>query len=121
MHDRRTACSSSRRHQIAALTNPANEPAAGFVGSSGLFAFRGPKFFDTDVSLVKRFKITERVSTTFRAEAYNVFNNVNFANPAAANLNITTPSTFGKISSDFGPGGTGASGRILQLALRLDF
>jgi len=104
--------------QIATLTAVANEPAAGFIGSSGQNAFRGPHFFNSDVSLVKRFKITERQAVTFRAEAYNVFNNVNFANPAAT---ITTPTTFGKISTDFGPGGNGLSGRILQGALRYDF
>jgi hypothetical protein len=103
--------------QIAALTAVANEPAAGFIGSSGQNSFRGPHFFDSDVSLVKRFRITERQAVTFRAEAYNVFNNVNFANPAAT---ITTPSTFGKISTDFGPGGA-LSGRVLQGALRYDF
>ena len=104
--------------QIAALTNVANEPAAGSIGSSGQNTFRGPRFFNTDVSLVKHFKITEHHLITFRAEAYNVFNHPNFGNPAAV---ITTPSTFGKISTDFGPGGSGSSGRILQGALRYDF
>jgi hypothetical protein len=98
--------------EITALTNVANEPAAGFIGSSGQNSFRGPKFFDMDVSLVKRFRITERQAVTFRAEAYNMFNNVNFQNPAAT---ITTPTTFGKISSDF----NGA--RVMQGALRYDF
>jgi hypothetical protein len=104
--------------EIAALTNVANEPAAGFIGSSGQNSFRGPHFFNTDVSLVKHFKITERHVLTFRAEAYNIFNHPNFGNPA---LTITTPTTFGKISTDFGPGGSGSSGRILQGALRYDF
>lgn len=98
--------------QITALTSTANEPAAGFVGSSGINSFRGPHFFDMDASLVKRFRITETLSAGFRAEAYNLFNNVNFANPAAT---ITTPSTFGKISSDYN------AARIMQLALRIDF
>ncbi|HLJ48687.1 MAG TPA: TonB-dependent receptor [Bryobacteraceae bacterium] len=100
--------------QISALTNVANEPAAGFVGSSGLNTLRGPHFFDMDASLVKRFKITERQALTFRAEAYNMFNNVNFATPATAQLNITS-TTFGKISTDY----NGA--RTMQCALRYDF
>jgi hypothetical protein len=86
-------------------------PAAGTIGTSGRNAFRGPQFFDMDASLVKRFKFTERMFVTFRAEAYNLFNNVNFANPG---LNLTSP-TFGKISSDY----NGA--RTMQLALRFDF
>jgi len=98
--------------QIAALTDPANEPAAGSVGSSGLNAFRRPHFINSDVSLVKRFRFTENHSLTFRAEAYNVFNHVNFANPA---VNVTTPTTFGKVSTNY----NGA--RIMQMALRYDF
>ncbi|MGA2772145.1 MAG: TonB-dependent receptor [Bryobacteraceae bacterium] len=87
-------------------------PLAGGVGTSGRNAFRGPRFFDTDVSLVKRFKITERKSVTYRAEAYNLWNNVNFSTPA---VSIATPTTFGKISSSV----NGA--RVMQMALRFDF
>ena len=89
-----------------------SQPAAGFIGSSGRNAFRGPRFFNTDLSLVKRFKITEKWSSTFRAEAYNLMNNVNFATPG---LNLQTPQTFGIIS------GTTGTPRIFQLALRIDF
>ena len=87
-------------------------PLAGEVGTSGRNAFRGPRFFDTDASLVKRFKITEREAVTFRAEAYNLWNNVNFSNPA---VTLTTPTTFGKVSSSV----NGA--RVMQMALRFDF
>jgi len=97
--------------QIATITSAASFPAAGTVGTSGRNAFRGPKFFDSDASLVKRFKLTERQSITFRAEAYNLFNNVNFANPTAT----ITSGTFGKISTDY----NGA--RVMQGALRYDF
>jgi hypothetical protein len=87
-------------------------PLAGGVGTSGRNAFRGPRFFNTDASLVKRFAITERKSVTFRAEAYNLWNNVNFSSPA---VSIATPTTFGKISSSQ----NGA--RVMQMALRFDF
>jgi hypothetical protein len=87
-------------------------PLAGGVGTSGRNAFRGPRFFDTDASLVKRFKITERKAVTFRAEAYNLWNNVNFSSPA---VSIATPTTFGKVSSSV----NGA--RVMQMALRFDF
>lgn len=99
--------------QIAAFSYP----AAGTVGSSGRNAFRGPKFFDSDASLVKRFKITERNSVTFRAEAYNLFNNVNFASPLTPGQStaLLTSGTFGKISTDYNPA------RVMQLALRYDF
>ena len=88
-------------------------PAAGSIGSSGRNAFRGPRFFDLDTSLVKRFEFMERRYITFRAEAYNTVNNVDFNNPA---VNLNNPiSSFGKITGDVN------NPRILQLALRVDF
>jgi hypothetical protein len=45
-------------------------------------------------------------------EAYNAFNNVNFANPGTS---IATPASFGKLSS------TNGNARILQGALRYEF
>ena len=87
-------------------------PGAGESGNSGRNAFRGPRYFDTDLSLVKRFKIWETHAVTFRAEGYNLFNNVNFANPS---VSLLTPATFGRISSLAG------GPRIFQLALRYDF
>lgn len=87
-------------------------PAAGEVGNSGRNSFRGPRYFGTDLSLVKRFKIYESHAVTFRAEGYNVFNNPNFAAPATS---LTNLATFGKVSSIVG------NPRIFQLALRYDF
>lgn len=99
-------------------------PAAGEIGNSGRNAFRGPRLFNTDLSLSKRFRITEKLSALFRAEAYNLFNNVNFAIPAA---NLLTPATLGRISSTVrgqpgAPLGEPFGGpRVLQLALRVQF
>jgi hypothetical protein len=93
-------------------------PIAGHTGSSGRNAFRGPRFFNTDASLVKRFKITESHAVSFRAEAYNLFNNANFANPGMTLTNYSadqTRNTFGKISATVG------GARIMQVALRYDF
>ncbi|MBZ5623847.1 MAG: TonB-dependent receptor [Acidobacteriia bacterium] len=86
--------------------------AAGEIGTSGRNAFRGPRYFDVDLSLVKKFKITEQYAISFRAEAYNLFNNVNFDAP---NANLSTLATFGKIS------GTVGNARTLQMALRFEF
>ncbi len=87
-------------------------PAAGGIGSSGRNAFRGPRFFNKDVSMVKRVRLVEGHSISIRAEMYNMFNNVNFAAPA---VNLQTPQTFGRISATTG------SARIMQVALRYDF
>lgn len=87
-------------------------PDAGQVGTSGRNAFRGPRFFNADVCVMKKFRIAERHQVTFRAEAYNLLNNVNFAAP---NANLSAPATFGKISTTLG------NPRMLQMALRYEF
>jgi hypothetical protein len=87
-------------------------PAAGTFGSSGRNTFRGPGFFNIDASLVKRFVIKERKALTFRAEAYNLINHPDFANPS---VSLATPATFGKITTLVN------NPRIVQMALRFDF
>ncbi len=86
-------------------------PAAGEIGNSGRNSFRNPRYFNADASLIKRFKLFETHSVTFRAEAYNVFNNVNFT---GLSTNLDTPVSFGRFSST-------TAARIMQLALRYDF
>ena len=86
-------------------------PAAGEIGNSGRNAFRDARYYNMDASLIKRFKITETHSVLFRAEAFNVFNNVNFT---GLSTNLDAPASFGKFS------GTTAA-RILQGALRYEF
>jgi hypothetical protein len=93
-------------------------PAAGETGTSGRNAFRGPRFFNVDSSLVKRFKVTERQSMTFRAEAYNLLNNPNFI-IVANSINLNNTANFGKLQSTAGAQGTAA--RVMQLTLRYDF
>ena len=90
-----------------------SEPAAGTFGTSGRNTFRGPRFFNIDASMVKRFQLMERKYITFRAEAYNLINNVDFANPGV-NLGGNAIA-FGRIS------GVVSNPRIMQLALRFDF
>jgi hypothetical protein len=86
---------------------------AGSIGSSGRNAFRGPHFFNIDASMVKRFELAERKYLSFRAEAYNVINHPDFANPGV---------NFGGAASAFGRiSGVVNNPRIMQLALRFDF
>jgi len=87
-------------------------PEAGFIGSAGRNAFRGPRFFNLDVALSKRFRITESSAATFRAEGYNLFNNANFGIPG---VTMATPTSLGKFNITVG------NPRILQGALRFDF
>ena len=87
-------------------------PEAGDLGNSGRNSFHGPRFFNIDLSMVKKFRFYESHSINLRWEFYNILNNTNFGNPGTA---LTTPASFGKIS------GTVAGARIMQLALRYDF
>jgi hypothetical protein len=84
--------------------------AIGTYGNIGKNSLRGPRLFTTDLALLKTGKVGERVNYEFRAEFYNVFNNVNFGNPDFG----LTDSNFGQISSAGDP-------RILQMALKLKF
>ena len=70
----------------------------------------GPKAFQLNLSLVKRFAVTERTALDLRLEAFNAFNTVNFGNPAA---------TFG--SSSFGQITSAGDPRVVQVAIRYRF
>jgi len=69
-------------------------------------------FFNADLTLQKTFKLPkEGQIIRFRAEAFNVFNNVNFTNPSLA---LTAPLTFGEFQQTTPP-------REMQFALRYEF
>jgi hypothetical protein len=86
--------------------------AVGTFGNTGKNILRGPGFFSTDLALMKNTKLTERLSLQFRAETFNVFNNVNFFNPD--NIVADGPGAFGTITAAHDP-------RILQFAVKVVF
>ncbi len=95
------------------FVNPGNA-----FGNLGRNVIIGPGFNNTDFSLVKNTKITERLNYQIRAEAFDLFNKVNFANP------VTTvgSSTFGLITGGTRfPAGDGGTSRQIQLAMKLIF
>jgi hypothetical protein len=71
-------------------------PQPGTAGTLGPSNLRGPKFFDIDMNLVKRFRMTERTQFEFRIDAINVLNHPYFSAPS---LNINGVGTFGQITS----------------------
>lgn len=71
---------------------------------------RGPGFYNVDLSIMKRFDIWEHTRLEFRAEAFNAFNNVQYANPSQ--LNFTT-SNFSNITSDRFNNGAGRIGQLV--------
>jgi Carboxypeptidase regulatory-like domain/TonB dependent receptor-like, beta-barrel len=60
---------------------PWAQPAVDTFGNVGRNSLRGPRYFDTDLSLFKNFSITERMKAQFQFQFYNIFNHVNLANP----------------------------------------
>jgi Carboxypeptidase regulatory-like domain/TonB dependent receptor-like, beta-barrel len=84
--------------------------AVGTFGNTGRNILRGPGFFDTDFGLIKDTRVTEHTTVQFRAEFFNLFNNVNFGQPD----NSVADSTIGQITSAHDP-------RILQFALKILF
>ena len=47
---------------------------------------RGPGFFDSDFSINKNFRLTERMALGIGANFYNVFNHPNFQNPSTPDI-----------------------------------
>ena len=82
----------------------------GTFGNTGKDILRGPRYFDTDLALLKSANLNDRISLEFRAEFYNALNNVNFGMPD----NGLTDSGFGQITSANDP-------RILQMGLKTIF
>src|SRR4029079_13788072 len=74
---------------------------AGVFGTSntlirGLF---GPAVLNADLGLVKKTKISERISLDLRFEAFNALNRTRFGNPATS---LASPTTVGRITSASG-------------------
>lgn len=100
---------------LAAFATPAN----GVFGDAGRDIVTGPGLFQIDAALQKDTKINERMGLIFRVDVFNVVNHPELGKP---NLNVSSPATFGRITSlvNTSPIGTGGS-RSIQLALRLSF
>ena len=87
-------------------------------GNMGRLTTSGPGLGNLDLSLFRKFRVTERVKGEFRVETFNFTNTPAFGNP-----NITVGSVdFGKVTGirdAIGSGGTG--GRVIQLGLKISF
>jgi len=116
------------------------------IGTVGRNSLRGPAYFQLDLSGMKNFAITERVTMQFRADIFNIFNHPNFTNPdggictSVQSATSTTPASctinplsgVPAINSNFGRvGGTiadadgtqigGGTARQAQFSLRFTF
>jgi hypothetical protein len=76
-----------------AYVNPAafTVPRPGTFGNSARNPLAGPATAQLDLMLNKRFPITEMLNIELRAEAYNITNHTNFANPGNVRLSAGIP------------------------------
>lgn len=90
-----------------------SEPLPGELGNASRTPVSGPDFVNTDLSLIKHFRLPhEGMRLDFRAEVFNLFNHAQFGTP---NSDINSPATFGVVNS------TVNNPRLFQFALKLLF
>jgi len=111
---------------------------SGANGNLGRNVLRGFGAWQIDFALHRTFRMSERTNLQFRAEAFNILNHPNFANPSVggipSSLTLTHDTTFGRSTQTLASGlsSTGVAGqlnplfqiggpRTMQFALRLSF
>jgi len=92
---------------------------AGTLGNLGRSTMIGPGLAQTDLSLKKRFRLTETMQLEFRSEAFNLFNRVNFRIPANAQRIVFNKGGVPNASAGL-ISGTTTSSRQIQFSLRLE-
>ena len=111
--------------------NPAAFSAVtpGSYGNLGYNNIKGPGMFQLNLAVSRTFRIREKQTLQFRAEAFNLPNHLNPATPNTSplsnvtNIAATNSSNFGQIIADIS-GNNGLAGgdyRIIQLAMKFVF
>jgi hypothetical protein len=130
-------------HSGLGWVNPAafSIPLPGSFGNSSRNGLSGPGIGQLDLTLGKKFRITETANVEFRSEIYNLLNHANFANPGNLRLQQVIPSapgasglqpgqafTTSTAGGNFGVRNATVSNQIgigtnrqIQLSLRLNF
>jgi hypothetical protein len=85
---------------------------------SGRAALRGLGYWQYDLTLGKTTRITEKVNFRFSADFINIFNHVNFTDPATS---LQGPTTFGVISSQAVNDLANIFPRRIQFGARIEF
>ena len=96
--------------------------AIGTFGNAPRNLLANPGLFNVDMAAIKSFPVSERMRFQFRAEFFNLFNNVNFSVPGLGSAspnesaagNIVGTGSFGKLTFAADP-------RILQFGLKFLF
>lgn len=87
-------------------------PVPGSVGNTGRNFFVAPRYFQTNASLSKKFRFSERFAFDLRIDATNLTNNPSFDNPTA----VINSAIFGRINDS-----VTNTGRRMQLSGKLSF
>jgi hypothetical protein len=86
-------------------------------GNLGRNVVIGPRFDNTDFSVIKNIKVLEKMRAQFRVEVFDLFNHANLGPPG----NLVGSPGFGRINSTRFPTGESGSSRQIQFALKLIF
>jgi hypothetical protein len=120
-----TCIAPAKIHTLANWFNPCafEKAPAGELGDAARAPVSGPRYVDTDFSVIKHFPLPwENMGLDFRAEFFNLFNHPHFFLPGLAGTgeqDINTPSSFGVISQTINQ--TTNDARSIQFALKLRF
>jgi hypothetical protein len=103
------------RTQVGPSRSLFRQPVAGEIGNVQRNSFYGDGYQNTDLSVIKRFPLSESVKLRIQADFFNLFNNVNLFNPSnTLGQNSIGQTTFGQSSTAF-------PARRIQFAARIDF
>jgi Carboxypeptidase regulatory-like domain len=117
-----TCTAPSQIHTLQHWFNPCAfvQAQAGELGTAPRAPVYGPRFVNTDFSVIKDFPLSfrEGMNLQFRAEFFNLFNHAQFYLNGYADSgeqDINTPSSFGVVNN------TVNNPRLVQFALKLNF
>jgi hypothetical protein len=100
-------------------------PPSGHQGTEGRNDIPGFGFTQVDLSLGRKFPITERMNLQFRADAFNLLNHPNFANPLGCVIcgssGLASSSMLNQALGGLNPLFQEGGPRSLQLSLKLSF
>jgi len=117
-----TCVAPSQVHTIQNWFNPCafEQAPAGELGTAARAPLYGPRFVNTDFSIIKDFPLSfrEGMNLQFRAEFFNLFNHPQFymgGTGGSGEQDVNAPSTFGVINN------TVNNARLIQFGLKLSF
>jgi hypothetical protein len=111
-------CGTSQNQPCPTSFGPYVRPAIRTFGNIYRDSLYGPGYFNTDLSVYKRFLLTESLSFQFRADAFNLFNRANFGQP---NPCVDCQGSQAGLITSTVASQDGSSMRRLQLAVRFEF